>query len=181
LSLLISIRNSLSTDGVSVYMRTCGLCPVLVLTCAALVACTHGPEPVLFKSLPVPPAQPIEEALSCERMAKFTMHDVSGKWMVTVSDGGCTFPSAAPRAVQATASEMAALTNRPHVRFELTPTGEIRSASIALSSGSRALDQKALGEVVSHRYPRNTCGICRVTTVVNVEFGGPVWIRDIGR
>lgn len=128
--------------------------------------------------LPRVPSQPIASTLNCTSTYKSELFPyISGEWSITASEGGCTFTSGGPFSVKATAAEMRLLTYRPQISYQVRADGRLTHPSLVRSSGSATLDQRAIQEALKQRY-RHNCGSCYVTTLVDVEFQGPVWIRD---
>ena len=74
--------------------------------------------------------------------------------------------------------EMAKVYRRPLVAFRVLPNGLIKDISLLYSSGSASLDRRALAQLAGTRYPRHNCCSCRVSTAIDVDFEGPVWMRD---
>ena len=154
------------------------IAPCLALTSITLLSCTSVPAPKPKLATPRVPAQPVNVTLTCNRMPRTTMKQMSGDWVLSVSDGGCTFPSEGPVSITATPNEMLNLNHRPQIALKIAPSGEVLNVSLIRTSGSTTLDQKAINEMRLHRYERNNCGTCRITTALNVEFDGPVWVRE---
>ena len=129
-------------------------------------------------SLPSHPAQPTTATVECSGGLAATLSDISGDWSVTQDHPPCTVFGIVLPPVKATAAEMAALKRRPQVAFQVAANGRVSSASLSRSSGSKTLDERALKQAISRRYQRHNCGVCKVSTVVDADFQGPVWMRE---
>lgn len=90
----------------------------------------------------------------------------------------CNIPEIVLPPVKATPAEMLELTRRPQVVFQIAANGQVSNSSISRTSGSKTLDEKSLKQVMASRYRRHNCGVCRVSTTINVDFQGPVWIPE---
>ncbi len=131
---------------------------------------------------PRPPLQPIDSTLTCTRtFESLLMREVGRDWTMTASDGGCTFTASAAAAlapVRATAAEIRFVRHRPQISFRIRGDGRISGVFVARSSGSSTLDQRALQQIQNANYGRHNCGICRVSTLLDIDYDGPIWIRD---
>jgi hypothetical protein len=125
-----------------------------------------------------PPAQPTTATLECTRGLAVTVPEISGDWFLTQDHPPCSVGGDFLPPVKATAAEMAVLNHRPHVVFRVAANGQISNASLSFSSGSTTLDERSLKLVMAQRYKRHNCGRCRISTEVDVDFQGPVWIRS---
>ena len=131
------------------------------------------------RRLPRPPIQPTEARLTCTYCYKGEgIKGIDGDWTLTASDGGCTFRGVLLPVITATPVEMLSLSRRPKILFQVARDGRIRKVMVSRSSGSPTLDQKAVRQVQAQQYGRHDCGICEVLTVIDIEYAGPVWIRD---
>ncbi len=157
---------------------------VAAVVCATALRCLVPRQLTLIQSdltlsgLPLPPAQPTTANLECTRGLAVKVQESSGNWILTQDHPPCTVAGDLLLPVKATPAEMAALNRRPHVVFQVAANGQISNASVSSSSGSETLDEKTLKLVLAHRYPRHNCGVCTVSTEVDVDFQGPVWIRN---
>jgi hypothetical protein len=129
-------------------------------------------------SPPLPPAQPTTATVECSRGLAVTLSDISRDWSVTQDHPPCTVLGTVLLPVKATAAEMADLKSRPQVAFQVAANGQVSGVSLTRSSGSKTLDERSLKQGVAHSYQRHNCGVCKVSTVVDVDFHGPVWMRD---
>ena len=129
-------------------------------------------------SSPTPPSQPTQETLSCTCGSVVTFSGGPGEWSLVHDHPPCTFVGYGPPPVKATAAELLMLKRRPRFLFEVAANGAVRNATILQTSGSGTFDEKSLAQVTAHRYQRHHCGVCTISTVVSVEFQGPVWIRE---
>ena len=73
---------------------------------------------------------------------------------------------------------MTKLNYRPLVSFDVSSSGIVSKVKLIRSSGSSTLDEKALRQISSYRYPRHNCGACKMSMTVGVDFQGPVWMRE---
>ena len=126
--------------------------------------------------LPLPPSQETAATLECTRGLVTTLSNISGDWFVIQDHPPCTVGGIVLLPVKATASEMAALVRRPQVVFVVAANGQVSNASVSRTSGSKTLDERALEQVIAHRYRQHNCGVCKVSTEVNVDFQGPAWM-----
>jgi TonB family protein len=128
-------------------------------------------------SPPLPP-QEGPATMECSEGLAIDLGNVNGDWSVIQDHPPCTVRGVFQPAVKATENEMATLGRRPLVSFEVSTSGLVRNARLLRSSGSARLDERALQQVVSYRYPRHNCDICKISMPINVDFHGPVWTRD---
>jgi Gram-negative bacterial TonB protein C-terminal len=91
---------------------------------------------------------------------------------------GCAFSGIMLSPIEATAAEMGRLTHRPQVSFQVAADGSVKTLSLTRSSGASTLDQRAVKQVLAQRYPHHNCGTCYVSTLIDIEFDGPVWVKD---
>jgi hypothetical protein len=166
--------------------RTRWVVSVLVAATVGAVAlrCLVPPKLALtqsdltLRSLPLVPSQPTTATLECTRGLVGAVPEIGGDWFLTRDHPPCTVGGDLLGPIKATAAEMAVLKHRPRVVFHVTANGQISNASVSRTSGSETLDERSLTLVLAHRYKRHNCGVCRVSTEVDVDFQGPVWIRD---
>lgn len=153
---------------------------------AGLAAACLGCAERLLKSqvleshfdLPDVPLQPTASTLNCTSTYKSERFPyIAGEWSITASEGGCAFTSGALSSVKATVDEVGVLTHRPQISYKVGPDGTLTHPCLVRSSGSATLDQRAIQQALKQRY-RHNCGTCYVSTLVDVDFHGPVWIRD---
>lgn len=123
-------------------------------------------------SLPLPPMQPTEVTLECTRLV------VKGERYFSRDHIPCNAPRIVFPPVKATAAEMMELNRRPSVVFEVAPSGQVSSASVSRSSGSKTVDEKSLKLITASPHQNHNCGACKVTAVIGVDFQGPVWMRE---
>jgi TonB family protein len=90
----------------------------------------------------------------------------------------CAVSGISLQAVKATATEMQNVICRPLVSFQVAPSGLVSNAKLLRSSGSTTLDERALRQVIAYRDPRQNCGVCKWSISMNVDFQGPVWMRE---
>jgi hypothetical protein len=129
-------------------------------------------------NLPRIPTQPSSATLECTRGLEITMDTGNGEWSVIRDHPPCTVSGIALRSVKATATEVMQLNCSPLVVLQVAQSGLVSNASLVRSSGSTSLDERALGQVKTYRYPRHNCGLCKLSIPINVDFQGPVWIRE---
>ena len=129
---------------------------------------------------PRPPAQPTEATLRCEHGKPVHLTTARGAdWSSTVwVEEPCRLDDDLFYTVEATASELVLLKRRPQISFQVGIDGQVNKASATRSSGVETLDRRALKLVVAHRYRPHECGVCWVSSVVNIDFNGPVWVRE---
>jgi TonB family protein len=104
--------------------------------------------------------------------------EFTGAWSLIRDHPPCTVGLDVTNNLETTAAEMLVLRRRPQVAFKVAETGQGISANIVGSSGSRTLDERAVRLILAHTFPRHNCGVCRVSTQVNVSFKGPVWVNE---
>ncbi len=136
------------------------------------------PSHLKVGNLPRIPMQPSAALIHCSGGLDFTLDNANGDWSVVQDHPPCAVSGFALPAVKATAIEMAKVYRRPLVVFRVAPSGMIRDISLLSSSGSTTLDRRALTQLAGSRYPRHNCCSCRVSTAIDVDFEGPVWMRD---
>jgi hypothetical protein len=136
------------------------------------------PPHLTVANLPRVPMQPSSGFIRCSGGLDFKLDNASGDWSVVQDHPPCDVSGSALHAVKATAIEMARVYRRPLVAFRVLPSGLIRDISLLYSSGSASLDRRALAQLARIRYPRHNCCSCRVSTAIDVDFEGPVWVRD---
>ena len=105
----------------------------------------------------------------------------TGEWSLRRDHPPCTFVGYSPPPVKATAAELLKLKRRPRLLFQVAANGNVRNATILQTSGSRTFNEKSLTQITAHRCQRHHCGVCTISTVVSVEFQGPVWIPESAR
>jgi hypothetical protein len=127
---------------------------------------------------PLPPLQPITIELKCTRGLVLRMSEIGGDWSLTSDHPPCTVGENLLPPVEATVAEFVSLERRPFIMFRVAAKGSISDAMMLRSSGSRTLDEKSLKLALAHRFPRHNCGLCKVSTDVDVNFQGPVWVRE---
>jgi TonB family protein len=128
---------------------------------------------------PHPPSQPTSAILACTYTYKYELiPEIGGDWGVRTSDGGCSFSGVLLSPVAATHAEILLVHRRPRISFRVAPNGRISNVTLTRGSGSPTLDQRAVSQVQGQRYRRHDCGICKVSTVIDIEYDGPVWTRD---
>jgi len=127
---------------------------------------------------PLPPSQSTTATLECTRGLVATLADTGRDWFLVQDHPPCTFGGIVLLPIQATAREMLDLNRRPQVVFQVGADGRVRNALVSRTSGSRTLDEKTPKRVVAQRYRRHNCGVCKVSSEVDVDFQGPVWIRE---
>ena len=126
------------------------------------------------------PAQPIPATVECRSGLNISVIDVGRDWSVIQDHPPCALGGIVLAPVNATAAEMSRVSQRPLVTFKVTNAGLATEGSIVRSSGSNTLDARALRQVMTTRYPRQYCGICKLSMEINVEFQWPLWFRDNG-
>ena len=136
------------------------------------------PPNLTVANLPRAPLQPSAAFIRCSGGLGFKIDNATGDWAVVQDHPPCAVSGSALRAVKATAIEMAKVYRRPLVAFRVLPNGLIKDISLLYSSGSASLDRRALAQLAGTRYPRHNCCSCRVSTAIDVDFEGPVWMRD---
>ena len=165
-------------------LRLLWVTALIVAVIACSLASWHfiprsSPAPHLrLANLPRVPVQPSAAFIHCTGGLDLTLDNASGDWSVVQDHPPCAVSGSALPAVKATAIEMAKIYRRPLVAFQVYPSGLISDISLLHSSGSTTLDRRALAELAATRYPRHNCCSCRISTAINVDFEGPVWMRD---
>jgi TonB family protein len=157
---------------------------VLLVVFALSILCTaFFPNPILreadlrLNQAPLPPAQPIQARFACSR-GLIVEAEITGDWYLTRDHPPCTVGFDFTDELKATPAEMRVLRRRPQVAFKVAEAGTVASANIAASSGSRTLDDRAVKLIQAHTFPKHNCGVCRVSTQVNLTFAGPFWINE---
>jgi hypothetical protein len=79
--------------------------------------------------------------------------------------------------VAAEASDLRNVVRRPEISLRVDNEGQVHDLKLIRSSGSVAIDERALGTVLSYAHNKNYCRF-GITTVVNVEWNGPIWFRE---
>ena len=115
---------------------------------------------------------------SLQRWSRFEARQQQWRLVGRPRSSACAVSGIAFAPVKATAVEMTKVYRRPLVLFRVAPSGLVRDVSLLHTSGSPALDQRALAQVAGTRYPPHNCCSCRVSTVIDVDFEGPVWMRE---
>jgi hypothetical protein len=158
--------------------------PVLffAVTCAVFIR-RFAPRQLTFTelnlgNLPRSPTQPSVATIECTRGLEITLNDANGGWSVIQDHPPCTVRGIVLHSIKATATEMMELNCRPRFVFQVAPSGLVTNASLLRSSGSTSLDKRALGQVTTYQYPRHNCGLCKLSMPINVDFEGPVWMRE---
>jgi len=106
------------------------------------------------------------------------LESAGGEWSMIKDHPPCAVSGFALQAVKAAASEMNELVCRPLISFQVAPNGLVSNAKVLRSSGSTTLDERALRQIVAYRGSRHNCGVCKMSISVNVDFQGPVWMRE---
>lgn len=133
-----------------------------------------------LRSAPLPhiPEQPIRATIECRSGLDISVTDVGRDWSVVQDHPPCAVGGVVLPPVKATVAEMSEISQRPQVTFKVTGDGSTTEGAIVCSSGSKTLDERALRQIMTTRYPHQHCGICELSTEINIEFQGPVWFRD---
>ena len=150
--------------------------PVLVVRRLSLRHLT--PTQLRIASLPQVPAQMNRATIRCTLGLVAELSNASGQWRFIQDHPPCDVSGIALRSVEATPAEMRKLNYRPLVSFELSAGGTVSKVKLLRSSGSSTLDEKALRQVRSYRYPRHNCGARKMSMAVGIDFQGPVWLRE---
>lgn len=162
-----------------------GLTALLLLVVITLAISALWPTSTELSSnfrSPRPPRQPIDSTLTCTYCFKSErVLEIGGAWTLTASEGGCTFAASALAPVEATPAEIQSVNHRPQISFRIGANGRISRVFVSRGSGSPTLDQKAVRQVQTANYGRHNCGICTVSTLLDIDYDGPVWIRDTTR
>jgi hypothetical protein len=155
---------------------------VVIVGAATLILLTSPKQslslPELKLSLPLPPLQPTTATVECSRGLVVELAGISGDWSVIQDHPPCTVGGFVLIPVKATATEMIDLNRRPRVIFKVAADGQVIHVSLSRTSGSRTFDEKALEQAIERRYRRHNCGVCKVSALVDVDFHGPVWMRE---
>jgi hypothetical protein len=176
-----------SRESSAMAKRTCWVISVVIIVAvvgAATLPCIVPRKLALTQSelklgsLPLPPAQPTQATVECSDGLTVTVSDISRDWSVVQDHPPCTVLGLVPLPVKATAAEMVDLKCRPQLTFRVAANGKLSRVSLLRSSGSKTLDERSLRESVAKNYPRHNCGVCKFSTVVDVDFNGPVWMLD---
>jgi hypothetical protein len=130
-------------------------------------------------TLPHVPTQMNRATIRCTLGLASELSNANGEWSVIQDHPPCEVSGIALQSVEATPAEMTSLNCSPQVSFEVSASGVISKTKLLRSSGSSTLDEKALHQVSSYRYPRHNCGACGMSMAVGVDFQGPVWMRQI--
>lgn len=130
--------------------------------------------------LPHVPAQPIRATMECVGGRDISVVDIGRDWSFIQDHPPCAVGGVVLAPIKATVAEIPELTQRPMVTFKLSASGLASEGRIVRSSGSKTLDERALTQVMTTRYPHQNCGICKLSTAINIEFQGSVWFRDTG-
>lgn len=136
------------------------------------------PTQLRLGTLPHAPVQMNRGTIRCTLGMDVELSNANGEWRVIQDHPPCDISGIALESVEATPTEMAQLNCRPVVSFQVSASGIVSKVELLRSSGSSTLDEKALRLVSSHRYPRQNCGVCKMSMSVGVGFEGPVWTRE---
>jgi TonB family protein len=156
---------------------------LLVVAAFSILGTAFFRDPILRQSnlvlnyAPLPPAQPVLAIFACSR-GLIVEAKIARGWYLTRDHPPCTVGFDFTDELEATPAEMRVLQRRPHVAFKVAETGTVTSATIAGSSGSGTLDGRAVQLIQAHTFPKHNCGVCRVSTQVNLSFEGPFWINE---
>jgi TonB family protein len=137
------------------------------------------PAQLRIGSLPHAPAQMNRVTIRCTVGLAFELSNANGEWRVSQDHPPCDVSGIVLQSVEAAPAEMTKLNCRPLVSFDVSASGVVSKVKLLRSSGSSTLDEKALHQVTSYRYPRHNCGACKMSMAVGVDFQGPVWIREL--
>jgi hypothetical protein len=167
-------------------MRRAANSVIVVLVAAAVTAAVtfrFVPQKLSLsqlRSAPLPPipAQPIHATIECRGGLNIKAVDAGREWSVVQDHPPCAAGSVVVPFVKATAAEMSEIIQRPQVTFKVAIDGLTTEGVVVRSSGSKTLDARALTQIMETRYPRQQCGICKLSTEVNIDFHGPVWFHD---
>jgi TonB family protein len=155
---------------------------VAAVTCAVVIPhfalLRLTPSELSVGSLPRVPTPLNAVTTECSLGLAVNLESANGEWSVIQDHSPCAVSGIALQAVKATATEMKNLICRPLVSFQVAPSGLVSNAKLLRSSGSTTLDERALRLVAAYRDSQHNCGVCKVSTSVNVDFDGPVWIRE---
>jgi TonB family protein len=134
--------------------------------------------------------QPTTATLRCTSTRAERIPYIGGEWGARTTGAeygrggrlyfreGCAFSGIMRSPIEATAAEMRRLAHRPQVSFQVAADGSVSNPSLTRSSGASTLDQRAVQQVLKQRYPHHNCGTCYVSTLIDIEFDGPVWVKD---
>jgi outer membrane biosynthesis protein TonB len=147
------------------------------VACVRLLPMRLSPSELRLGKSPQVPLQPTAATIACTRGLVVSVADVGRDWSVT-QDPPCTSGDILVHPIAATAAEMAELKSRPSVTFVVDSNGQVGNASILRTSGSKTLDKRSLNQFIAQHYEPHNCGICKISTVVDVDFQGPVWMRE---
>jgi TonB family protein len=149
---------------------------VVVICHFALLRLT--PSELNVGRLPHVPTPLSTVTADCSLGLAVNLESASGKWSVIQDHPPCAVSGIALQAVKATPTEMKKLTCRPLVSFQVSGNGVVSNAKLLRSSGSATLDERALRQVIAYRDSRHNCGVCKMSVSINVDFQGPVWMRE---
>jgi len=136
------------------------------------------PTQLRIASLPHAPVQMNRATIRCTLGMAVELSNANGQWRVIQDDPPCDVSGIVLQSLEATPAEMTKLNYCPLVSFDVSSSGIVSKVKLIRSSGSSTLDEKALRQVSSYRYPRHNCGACKVLMAVGVDFQGPVWMRE---
>ncbi len=134
--------------------------------------------------------QPTTSILRCNDKRAERIPYIGGEWGISTTVAeygrggrlhfreGCAFKGIMLSPVEATAAEIRRLTHRPQVSFQVAADGSITNPSLTRSSGVSTLDQRTIQNLLKQKYPQHNCGTCYVSTLIDIEFDGPVWVKD---
>lgn len=169
-------------------MRRCTLCVVLLVATVVCTVVIHRFTILHLTSSELKVSNllrvPIQESaitIECTRGFSLRLENANGEWSVIQDHPPCAVSGIALQPVKATATEMVRLKFRPLFSFQVAATGMISNVKLLRSSGSTTLDERAIRQVFAHRSPSHNCGVCKMSTSVNVDFQGPVWMREPAR
>lgn len=80
--------------------------------------------------------------------------------------------------VTAEPAELRTVVRRPVVSLRVDRFARVRGLRLIRTSGNNALDRRALQVISEHAHNKNYCERCGVTTVVNIEWNGPIWFHE---
>jgi TonB family protein len=137
------------------------------------------PSQLKIGNAPALPEQEVPATIECSGNLGLDLGNANGDWWLMRDHPPCSVRGVFLPAVKATADEMAKLNCRPLLSFQIATTGLVRNVELLRSSGSTTLDERALQQVMEYRYPRHSCGACKISLPIDVDFHGPVWMRDL--
>lgn len=143
-----------------------------------LAAAQLTPSELTIGNAPPLPEQEEPATIACSSGLDIDLRSANGDWPLIQDHPPCNVPGIFLPAVRANAAEMAKLSCRTLLSFQIATTGLTRNVKLLRSSGSTTLDKRALQRVIGYRYPRHNCGVCKISLPINVDFHGPVWMRD---